>query len=216
MNNNKINKNINSMNNKRTSSVEPEIDPALLDIISAAIDDGEYESNMTPAVDSIVPDGVKRVVRKPKFHPQNSKNPSQMTRDVQTQPMLISYVNEKNPKDIMYNSGHAFDQSLIQEAIATIRQSTGDKIHPTVFVRLTTKIHFTCVANHIRNPNARRHVPNLLGRVFFDPRTLNDLRMKTKDIKECISKKNCTDDDAEFRVYGLLAYLNNLIYDIRT
>jgi hypothetical protein len=70
------------------------------------------------------------------------------------------------------------------------------------------------MVNHIVNPKARRQLPHMLGKVYFNPRTLNDLRMKTRDVKEFIQRNDVSDDEVEFKVYGLLAHLNNLMFDI--
>ena len=226
--------NNNKSGNNRTVSTEPasnELDDSLFDIISSVIDnsgdndDGNYESNMVVAVDDVLPEGVKRTTRPSKCFIQNpmknktrsadnSNTGSNSSKQDRNAGVLVTYVNENDKNDKIYNIGHAFDTKLIHEAITEIETSHNEKIHPTVFVRVTTKIHYSDMINRIHNVHARRRLPNILGRIFFNPRALNDLRMKTKNIKDYMDSSAKTDSGLELQIYGLLSHLNNIMYGV--
>jgi hypothetical protein len=209
MNNKKNSRSAVSNENKSVAD-EVAVDPDLLDIISSVIDDNDgYESNMVAAVDVKLPDGVKRVIKTGKGI-TNKKQ--QLTREVA--PILVNYINENDPHDLIYNSGQVFDSRLINDFEAEIRKLTNERIHPTVFVKICSRLHFTQIINKITNPNAKRKLPHVLGHIFFSGRVLNDLRVKTYNVKQEIEKEGVSDSQIELQIFGLLAHLNNIIYEV--
>ena len=211
MNNKKNSRSAVSNENKPVTE-EVAVDPDLLDIISSVIDDNDsYESNMVSAVDVKLPDGVKRVIKTGKGI-TNKKQQQQQTRNIA--PILVNYINENDPHDLIYNSGQVFDSRLIHDFEAEIRKLNNDRIHPTVFVKICSRLHFTQIINKITNPNAKRKLPHVLGHIFFSGRVLNDLRVKTYNVKQEIEKEGVTESEIELQIFGLLAHLNNIIYEV--
>jgi hypothetical protein len=209
MNNKKNSRSAVSNENKSVAD-EVAVDPDLLDIISSVIDDNDgYESNMVAAVDVKLPDGVKRVIKTGKGITIKKQ---QLTREVA--PILVNYINENDPHDLIYNSGQVFDSRLINDFEAEIRKLTNERIHPTVFVKICSRLHFTQIINKITNPNAKRKLPHVLGHIFFSGRVLNDLRVKTYNVKQEIEKEGVSDSQIELQIFGLLAHLNNIIYEV--
>lgn len=197
---------------KEVELSEDIIDPSLLDIISTMIDGDSvqninestdtHEENMVPAIDISLPDGVKRIVRAPCTR-ISKKN----TRSVEenNELSLIAYVNTKDPHDSMYNFVNSFERRHIQELLDEIKKSETGFLHPTVFVRLSIKINNSSYVHRIQG------VRPISKKIFFNPRKLNDLRVKAKDIKEYIAEGTHSAEEIEFRVYGLLAHLNNML-----
>ena len=198
---------------KVEDSSNDSIDPSLLDIISEMIDQDSvqnistvtdtHEENMVPAVDLVLPEGVEKVVKDPTYrckHKKNTRSP------VAPELCLVSYINKNDSADPVYNTSNAFELRHIQEMVEELKKSESGFIHPTVFVRMSVKINNSYIVHKIDSSKTFSN-----KKIFFNPRNLNDLRVKAKDIKEYIDAGTHSKEDIEFRVFGLLAHLNSIL-----
>ena len=206
---NNINKRVIARNDTQNKTDEPSaIDEGLLDLVMSAIDEtqddeGSYESNMVAAVDMKIPDGVRRMTSM--VTPINIHRTPVQTRSVE-RVELVSYVSNK--QDDIYNDVNSFSQELITFALDELKNSPTDILHPISFVRIVSKINVNNMRFNLKNKMNRASRPFQTGKIFFNNRDLNDLRIKAKDIKEYIKSSSATAEGTEFMIYGLLAHLN--------